>query len=504
LQILDRRPPPHLQQGQQGVGSSSMPVISLSTTMNPTLTPSEILTNLLFALFVIPIIFGLFIKAPKLIVFGFIGVLFMFSDSTWGQLEMERSIYSRGAGMFYFSLLNLILLVSGVAALVKRLANPQGPQLAPPVSKYFLAFVFLLLSHIVIGLMVGIELNVILGYNGVFNVLNMLVFMYLIIMAFDSEKDSTQLLFAIIALAAIRGLFGAIRFFVFDGDTANPYRNFEGLDIKIFFFDISDNFVASLAAFCAAWLLTTSGVRLSVFKRIFLMLFIAFEIATVALSFRRSSLIGLALMFAFLFLQLPAKRKFMFALLAVAMLSAVASVFFEQRLQFNTSGGILESLIYDINPDRGIKESRFYELYAAAQSMDGNWLFGRGTWGSFMGDRDRLSYHGNDFSFVHSGFGHILLKTGLTGLVLFICILGAYVSFYLKHRRTLAGNARLIADAGFAGFLFWMPTLLIGTPIIEFRTMLLIGLTLAMPFVAVGMHNYQVRHTLYRHPYAAA
>jgi hypothetical protein len=74
----------------------------------------------------------------------------------------------------------------------------------------------------------------------------------------------------------------------------------------------------------------------------------------------------------------------------------------------------------------------------------------------------------------------------------------------LKHRRTLAGNARLIADAGFAGFLFWIPTLLIGTPIIEFRTMLLIGLTLAMPFVAVGMHNYQVRHTLYRHLYAAA
>ena len=44
---------------------------------------------------------------------------------------------------------------------------------------------------------------------------------------------------------------------------------------------------------------------------------------------------------------------------------------------------------------------------------------------------------------------------------------------------------------GFAGFLFWIPTLLIGTRIIEFRTMLLIGLTLALPFVAVGMENYR-------------
>jgi hypothetical protein len=35
-----------------------------------------------------------------------------------------------------------------------------------------------------------------------------------------------------------------------------------------------------------------------------------------------------------------------------------------------------------------------------------------------------------------------------------------------------------------------MPTLLIGTPIIEFRTMLLIGLTLALPFVAVGLETH--------------
>jgi hypothetical protein len=65
------------------------------------------------------------------------------------------------------------------------------------------------------------------------------------------------------------------------------------------------------------------------------------------------------------------------------------------------------------------------------------------------------------------------------------------VSYYAKTRSFLSGNALLIADAGFAGFLFWIPTLLIGTPIIEFRTMLLFGLTLALPFVAVGRERYQ-------------
>ncbi|WP_292934034.1 O-antigen ligase family protein [Noviherbaspirillum sp.] len=474
--------------------------------MTPALTTGQILINLLAALFVIPIVAGIFIKAPKLIVFGLLGVLFMFSDSTWGQIEQEATIYSRGAGMFYFSLLNLILLISGVAALIKRMAIRHGPQLAPPISKYFVAFIFLLLSHVVMGLMLGIDLNVILGYNGVFNILNMLIFMYVVIMALDKDKDSTRLLVTVLALAGIRAAFGAVRYFLFDGDSANPYRNFEGLDIKIFFFDINDNFVASLAAFCAAWLLTTPQFRMRWYTRLLILMFIGLEIAAVALSFRRSSLIGLALMFGFLFLQLPGRRKMVFALLGASALVVVASVFFQQRLQFNTTGGILESLIYDIAPDRGgIKENRFYELYAAAQSMDGNWLFGRGTWGTFVGDKDALSYHGNDFSFVHSGFGHVLLKTGFVGLTLFVCILGAYVSFYRKHRNSLAGKERLIADAGFAGFLFWIPTLLIGTPIIEFRSMMMLGFSLALPFVAVGMQNYQIRRYLYQQSqYAAA
>lgn len=475
--------------------------------MTPIMTPaSAVFTNLAVALFVIPIIFGFFIKVPKLVIFGFLGILLSFSDSTWGQLEATSNIYSRGVGMFYFSLVNLLLLACGAAALVKRLANPQAPHLAPPISKYFAAFVFLLLGHVIVGLMVGKELDVILGYNGVFNVLNMLVFMYLVIMALDDEKDCAQLMYFIIAVALIRAVFGAVRYAFMGGDPANPYGNFEGLDIKIFFFDISDNFVAALAAFCAAWLLTSSQAKLSIFTRIFLVGVLVLELAAVALSFRRSSLIGLALMFVFLFLRLPGRKKLLFATVAAVALAGVAVVFFEQRLQHNTSGGILDSLIYDISPSRGgIKDSRFYELYAAAQSMEGHWLFGRGTWGTFIGDRERLSYHGDDFSFVHSGFGHMILKTGIVGVILFSCILAAYIRFYMKHREHLNGNAQLVADAGFAGFLFWIPTLLIGTPIIEFRTMLLLGLCLAMPFVAVGVRNYQIRqYFVARAQYAAA
>jgi hypothetical protein len=457
------------------------------------MTPINTFGTLLLSLMVIPIIIGFTIKAPRLVVYGFIAILFVFSSSTWGQFQEEVTIYSRGTGIFYFSLLNLILLAAGVAALLKKLANPNSPYLAAPLAKYFFAFMFLLFAHIVLGVMSGVDLELILGYNGLINILNMLVFMYLVIMAFNSEKDQQNLLLAIFVLAGMRAVFGLVRYVFFDGDSANPYRNFEGLDTKIFFFDISDNFVAALAAFCAAWLLTSPKVRLSPPKRLALYLFLALEIAVVALSFRRSSLGGLALMFVLLLYHLPGRHRIKFILLGLGLLSVVAVVLFEQRLQFNDDGGLLESLTYDINPDKRITDSRFYELYAAAQSVGSNWLFGLGSWGEFSGNRDILDYHFGRLDFVHSGFGHIVLKAGVAGLLIFLGLLIAYTSYYFKTRKYLAGNAQMLSDAGFAGFLFWVPTLLIGTPIIEFRTMLLLGFTLALPFVAVRRENVQLR-----------
>jgi hypothetical protein len=458
------------------------------------MTPITTLGTLVLSLLVIPLVLGICLKAPKLVVMSFIGVLFTFSSSTWGQLQVENTIYSRGVGVFYFSLLNLILFVAGVATLIRKLANPHNPYLAAPLGKYFLAFLFMLAAHIILGVAAGIDLDVILGYNGIINILNMLIFMYLVVMAFNDEKDMRRLLLTIIVLAGARAVFGIVRFIWFDGDSANPYRNFERLDIKIAFFDIADNFIASLAAFVAAWLLTSPGIRLGLLRSLGLYLFLGLEIAAVALSFRRASLIGLALMFALLLFRLPSRQRLKFILLASVILCVTAGVFFRERLQFNTQGNVLSSLVYDIAGENGgIKENRFYELYAAAQSLTGNWLFGLGSWGGFKGDASLLDYHFGNYDFVHSGFGHIILKSGLVGLALFLSLMVAYTSFYFRSRKHLTGNARLMSDAGFAGFLFWIPTLLIGTPIIEFRSMLLIGLTLAMPFVAVGLQKYGMR-----------
>jgi hypothetical protein len=470
------------------------------------MSAAGVLLTLALSLMVVACISAAVFKSPKLIAYGFLGVVLLFADATYGRLGPQGSIYGRGSGIFYFSLLHLGLIASGFALLCKKLASPHPTSLAPPMTKWFVCLVFLMFAHVVVGLMQGVALNVILGYNGIINILNMLVFMYILIEAFKSDSDKYRLLYAIMALATARAVFGLVRYAFFGGDDANPYKNFDNLNIKLVFFEIGDNFVLALGAFCAAWLLMASPTRLSNIKRTMMLFMLIMPIAAIGLSFRRSSLIGLALMFGLLIIRLPGAKRVVVMLFTAGFITAIAGVFFQQRLQHvdngAANGGVVSSLVFDIARDN-VEDNRFYELYAAAKSLGSNWPIGLGSWGTFVGDDELLAYHGGRYDFIHSGFGHILLKSGVVGLLLFCGLIFAYIGHYRRTRKYLTGNAILLSDAGFAGFLFWLPTLLIGTPIIEFRTMLLLGLTLAMPFIAVHVSNARRPEYNYAPQYAA-
>ena len=105
-------------------------------------------------------------------------------------------------------------------------------------------------------------------------------------------------------------------------------------------------------------------------------------------------------------------------------------------------------------------------------------------WGTFQTNYSELNYHLGNYGFVHSGFGHVLLKSGIFGLATFIGLLLSFTAFYIRHRSSFTGNNRMLADAGAAGILTWLPSLFIGTPIIEFRSMMMMGLALSMPYIA--------------------
>ncbi len=437
------------------------------------------------ALVLLPLALAVCLRAPMMIALGFVAILCLFSASTWGQLQEDNTLYSRGTGLFAFSLLNLLLWVAATAALMRESARGFHSRTPSPFVPFAAAFGFLLFAHLVLGIASGIDVLVVLGYNGLLNVLNMAMFSILVLLALRDESGRRRLLLLILALAAVRAVFGLVRYAFFGGDDANPYRNFERLDIALVYFDIADNYIAALAAFCIAWLVLMPEVRLSLLRRCGLLVLLAMEVATVALSFRRSSLVGLGLMSVVLLWRLPWQRRLAFAGAGALALVAAAGTLMRERLAANSAGGgLLSSLLYDVGPDRATDVSRFYELEAAARSLDGHWLFGLGSWGRFYGNEEALDYHFGKFDFVHSGFGHLLLKSGFAGLALFVALLVICIVHYLRRRDELRGNSALLADAGIAGLLFWMPTLLIGTPVIEFRTMLLLGLTLAMPYLA--------------------
>ena len=451
----------------------------------PSASAADPFLILLAALMVVPVALAICVRLPSLVSLGFVALLCLFSSSTWGQLQEENTLYARGTGLFFFSLINLLLWLACAAAAIRHAVIQQQSMMPSPFPKFLAVFSFMLLSHLVLGLMAEQPLPAILSYSGLINVLNMLLFSVLLLMTLHQEKHRERLLLLILTLAAMRAVFGLVRYAFFGGDSANPYRNFENLDIRLVYFDIADNYIAALAAFCLAWLLLMPGVRMSLGKRMLLWGWLVAEIATVVLSFRRSSLVGLSLMFAVLMWRLPWQRRLLFGALGALALIPAAAILMQQRLRFSTgSKSFLATLLYDVGPDRGTDVSRFYELEAAARSLDGYWLFGLGSWGTFYGNEDILDYHFGKFDFVHSGFGHLILKSGLVGLLIFLGLLAAFTVHYLRHRRRMKGNSALLADAGFAGLLFWMPTLLIGTPVIEFRTMLLLGLTLAMPYLA--------------------
>lgn len=455
---------------------------------------------LLAALVFLPVALAVCVRMPAVVTLGLVAILCLFSSSTWGQLQEENTIYARGTGLFYFSLLNLLLWLACAAIALRNMVNPHQMLMPSPFPKFLAAFSFLLLAHLVLGLMADQPLPAILSYSGLINVLNMLLFTVLLVTALNSERHRQQLLLLILLLAGLRAIFGLLRYAAFGGDSANPYRNFESLDIRLVYFDIGDNYIAALAAFCLTWLLLMPGVRMSLARRMLLLGWLVAEIATVALSFRRSSLVGLSLMFAVLLWRLPWQRRWLFAGLSVLALIPAAGVMVQQRLRFSTGGqSFIASLLYDIGPNRGTDVSRFYELEAAARSLEGHWLFGLGSWGTFYGNEDILDYHFGKFDFVHSGFGHLILKSGLIGVLAFIALLTTFSVHYLRHRKNMTGNSALLADAGFAGFLFWMPTLLIGTPVIEFRTMLLIGLTLSLPYLThyTSAHSPSPHRSLY-------
>jgi len=439
---------------------------------------------------------GFTLSRPELSVLALLAVLIAFSGSTYGQLEAENTVYARGTGMLYFSLINFYLWGTGVVVVLRNAFARARPE-ATPLAKYFAAFTFLILGNaFVAGASGDSSLHIIdaFSYSGLLHIINMAVLFYVVVNVFGCPARARKLLRFLLIAIGLRGIFGMVRWALFGGDSANVYGNIEHVGIKLTFFDINDGFLATLAIFCSAWLLSYRQQFLSKRERYALWGLLLLEIAVIVLSFRRSSLVGMALAAVLFITLLPARKRFGAILFSGGVV--LGGIALLTTLRLGGGRGKSVGFLYDILGDGKSEKStsRILEYTETWHSLGDYWLFGKGMWGTMQSNLAELSYHVGNFAFVHNGFGHILLKSGVFGVAMFLGLLGSFALHYLHARKNLSGDLRMLADAGAAGVLFWLPTLLIGTPIIEFRSMMMLGLALALPFIAVRASAIETRH----------
>lgn len=417
--------------------------------------------------------------------------LFYFPNASWGIVDKaaDASFYNRGTGTFYFSAINVLLFGLALQALASRAwASPLKVEnnLGKPAFFYWL----ILLGNICLGFFLDdVRWFEIIGYSGLINVANFMFAFFVLSTCLRDSRDLERLINVMLFCAVTRGLWGAFRFVALGGDPANFYANFQKIDVTLTFFDINDTLVAALALFISAWRLVTLP-NLTKSTRLLYYAIVALELFIVIFSYRRTAWGGLVLA-ALLFAFCQSKRLRNSLLLGISAVGIPAILYkMLQRSGNNMHGAsLVERLLPDITRggELSFTTGRFTELYAATLSLKESPFFGLGVWGRYDGSRfPELAWHRGDFGWMHSGLLHIALKSGLIGAAISIWAFVALLRFVQLNKGHMPPTQLGIMMAGLAGVLFMLPNWLIGTPVIEYRTMQLMAFSFTLPYLAAA------------------
>lgn len=422
---------------------------------------------------------------PRYIVLGYVAILLLFPNaSTYGTLDgqMNSIIYLKGTKTFFFSFLDMMIFGTWLLAVAYGRLWQRVRQPITTLSKYYLLFMVMFLGHVAVGMLDPRYFTLMdFAKGGVVNVLWQGMFVSLLLATIHTERDLRTLLWVILICTAGREAFGLLRYGFLEGDPQNAYANLEGLDIRITFWDINDSIIAALmVGFCGWKLLAERARGWQAFAYSILGLM---AVLIPLLSSRRTAQGGLLLAMAMLLFLLPHGRRWPVILVIVVMVPLAAAVTSQRS---GVSVPFWEKIFIDVKMDEmsDPRRSRFHELTTAWQTVRESPVFGVGPAGEFrVTDHVGLEYHRGRYNYVHSGFGHILLKTGFVGLFIFCGLFVVYLRQLGICWQTLPQYWRALAVGGMCAFAAQLPNMLFGTPIGEIRTMQLLGLVLAIPFV---------------------
>ena len=421
-------------------------------------------------------------------------ILSFVTANSYGYVDAPTfSVYSKGTRTFFFPVIQYYVYALFITTLLRDKLSDRVV-LKGAGGGWMLAFTALFACQAAYGLSTGIPADAVFSTDGLLNVVHMSMIVYVVVSALRDERSFALLIRMLLAVAVLRGCYGLARFFVAGGDPQNAYSNIDSVALRITFWDANEGLIGSLVVFYCMDRLVRGWSSLSLASRAFFAVAIAIELSVILLSFRRTSWYGLLLAAGYFAFRLPRNSRAAIARVAVLlMLVPVAYLttarYREMLGQSNLS--LVERIAPDVAKGGGISNpsSRFYELYRAFDTVKRHPLLGVGAWGEFeVGASDvGLEYHHGNFGFVHSGFGHVLLKSGVVGLVIFLGILISGWRFASHETAALPATNLALFDSFRAGLVFMLPTLLFGGLINEFRTMALLGLLLAVPIAVVRL-----------------
>lgn len=435
---------------------------------------------------------GVLLGQPWLLMMPFLAALFWISANTFGSIDAVSSVslLNRGSGVLLFPAFLWAILFSLVWIRFTSLFG-MGRQATRmlPLTPWFAAWTVLMLGHVAIGVFSGISLARILSPSGFSHIVWLWVLVSAMVATFTRQTDGRRLALFIMAMGLARAVFGLVRFAAFGGDPVNAYANREGLTLKVTFFDLNDSLLCTLSM-CIALVMLFRSVPAGGWRgwqKVLLWATVVLPALCIVLSFRRTVWVGTVLALSFVLLQLPHRVRWRLLVSAApAVLVGIGYASWKRLSQVRGGGG---NFLYDITSRRvGAESSRLLELQLAWSSFLDHPLLGVGSWGVYDGWR-RIAWQiesgeGGGGAFLHSGVLHVALKTGLVGLVLLVGTVAAFVLAWRRLRRSLPAAAMPLAVAGVAGVLFTLPDWLLGTPVPQVRTMMLLGLCMSLPFVA--------------------
>jgi hypothetical protein len=429
-----------------------------------------------------------------LLVVAYVAVLLTFAQSTVGAKEVFVPIYNRGTGVLFFSWLLWMLLALSALALVRD--QLLGKATAPCSLRPWIAgFALLFLGQSAVGIALGLGARASMDALGLLNIAAMGMLTLLLLRTIDSRKALDFLVTCALALIAARQLFGIARYLFFGGDPVNPYDNiYDARGAKLVFFDINDSLLACMAGAYYAFRLLHEPRELGQARKWLFAGLILLGAGVVVFSLRRTGWGGMALVCALLVWLAPrGKRAALGTLIGIVLCAGLFVLYFDRlAISWDRADVGMGAFYSDLVRGKNYGQSslRALELELAWQAFLDSPIFGQGAWGRFAAYSGfGREWHGGEaaFGYVHSAVLHILFKAGLIGFALFCGLVVAFLRFVKRSYRLVEPRYRAVLVMGAAGLLFLLPDFLFGTPLVELRTTQLIGLCLALPYVAYNV-----------------